>query len=368
MPGEIVLTDGQAVQADALRKFVAKVFQCAGVSDSQTQDATDVLMWASLRGIDTHGVRNLKSLYVDPILDGQVNFDAKLLVEQETVSTARADGDAGLGLALSCDTMRLAIDKAETSGVGIVNVRNSHHLGVAGYFAHMAVEHDQLGICMTGEFLAGRQEIGIASINSHQPLFSSNPLSLAAPCGRHAPYVLDMSTSVVPINRVQRYGQLGQAIPLGWAMDAAGRATTDPAAACVMMPLGGSTELGGHKGVGLAMMVSILSAVLSGAWAQSKVDNKDASLEFRQWSKAHFFAAIRVDQFLPPKDFRNAMDAMIDAIRDVPRENANEPIYYPGDKEHQTALNRSHDGIPLTSAEIEDFRTLAKMFSVDLPE
>jgi LDH2 family malate/lactate/ureidoglycolate dehydrogenase len=177
-----------------------------------------------------------------------------------------------------------------------------------------------------------------------------------------------MSTSVVPINRVERFGQLGQAIPLGWAMDTTGQPTTDPATARVMMPLGGSTELGGHKGVGLAMMVSILSAVLSGAWAQAKVDPKGASLEFRQWSKAHFFAAIRVDQFLPSADFRKAMDAMIDAIQNVPRENADEPIYYPGDKEFQTSFERSRSGIPLTSAEIEDFRALAEMFNVDLPQ
>ena len=360
------MTEDQVVQGDSLRKFVAKLFMQAGVSDSQATDATDVLMWASIRGVDTHGVRNLKALYIDPILKGEVNLHAKLRIEQETASTARADGDLGLGLATSCDAMRLAIAKAEASGMGIVNVRNSHHLGAAGYFANMAIEHGQLGVCLTGEFFGGREGIGIAPINSHRPLFSSNPISLAAPCGRHAPYVFDMSTTVVPINRVERYGHLGQAIPLGWAKDAAGRPTTDPAAAHVMEPLGGLTELGGHKGVGLAMTVSILSAVLSGAWAETQ--STDPTKAYCQKSKAHFFAALRIDQFMPLAEFCSAIDAMIDAVQTAPRENRGEPIHYPGSQEAQTALQRSRDGIPLIRPEVADLDQLSKLFNVDLPQ
>ena len=175
-----------------------------------------------------------------------------------------------------------------------------------------------------------------------------------------------MSTCVAPINRVERYGQMGQEIPLGWAKDIEGRPTTDPAAAYVMEPLGGAAELGGHKGVGLAMMVSILSAVLSGAWAESEVAD-DESPQFRQWSKAHFFAAIRVDQFLPLPAFITAMDAMIDAIQEAPREESQQPIHYPGDKEYRTCQERSSQGIPLIAAEVESLQALAKQFNVELP-
>ena len=208
--------------------------------------------------------------------------------------------------------------------------------------------------------------MGIAPINSHQPLFSSNPISLAAPCGRYAPYVFDMSTTVVPINRVERYGQLGQTIPLGWAKDVTGRPTTDPAAAHVMEPLGGPVELGGHKGVGLAMMVSILSAVLSGAWAETP--DAERAKVYCQNSKAHCFAALRIDQFMPLQAFCVAIDAMIEAIQSVPREQETEPIHYPGSQEAQVELERSRDGIPLIGPEVDDLASLAQQFNVDLPQ
>ena len=115
-----------------------------------------------------------------------------------------------LGLACACHAMRLAIDKSRRTGVGMVCVRNTHHLGPAGYFAHMAVEHGMLGVCMTGHFFGKGHSIGIAPLGSILPMFSTNPLSFAAPCGRHPPFVLDMSTSVATVNRIEMHAQEGR--------------------------------------------------------------------------------------------------------------------------------------------------------------
>ena len=115
-------------------------------------------------------------------------------------------------------------------------------------------------------------------------------------------------------------------------------------------------------------MVSVLSAVLSGAWGPIEADDRQASPQYRQSSKGHFFAAIRIDQFLPPNDFRNAMDAMIDVIQNVPRENGAEPIHYPGAKEFETFSQRTRDGVPLTPKEVRDFRALSEKFKIDPPQ
>src|SRR4051794_25940412 len=256
------------IAADSLRRFVEQVFIRIGYPHDQAIDAADVLMWASLRGVDTHGIRNLKPYYVDRTLEGLLRPEAEIRMEKETPHTACLDGGSGLGLVTACRAMRLAIDKAQHAGVGIVCVRNTHHLGPAGYFTHMAAEHGMLGVCMTGHFFGKGHTIGIAPLGSLLPMLSTNPLSFAAPCGRHPPFVLDMSTSVVTINRVEMRAQEGQPIPAGWACDASGNPTTDPNSARIMLPLGGSSELGGFKGIGLAMMVSVLSGILSGAWAR----------------------------------------------------------------------------------------------------
>src|SRR5437763_10428456 len=119
------------ISENALRRFVEQVFTRIGYSQDQAIDAADVLMWASLRGVDTHGVRNLKPYYVDRTLEGILRPEAEIRIENETQQTACLDGDSGLGLAGACRAMRLAIDKARTTGVGIVCIRNTHHLGPA---------------------------------------------------------------------------------------------------------------------------------------------------------------------------------------------------------------------------------------------
>jgi LDH2 family malate/lactate/ureidoglycolate dehydrogenase len=361
------LVENILVHPDVLRTFVTEVLLRAGVLPRQAQQGAEVLLWASLRGVDTHGIRNLKSMYIDPILAGKVNLEGALRIEHDTPIVARVDGDLALGIAIGCDAMQLAMDKAQQAGVGIVTVRNSQHLGPAGYFAQLAIEQDQIGIALTGEFFAGRKDKGVAPINSLTPLFSSNPLSCAVPCGRHPPYLLDISTSVTSINRVIQRGRLGQDIPLGWVVDATGAGTCDPAAAQIMLPLGGSLELGGHKGVGLAMMVSILTGVLSGGFSTLSADGSGTTDVYRQWSKGHLFAAVRIDQFLPPDQLKAAMDAMIDTIQSAPPISPEEPILYPGAKEQTVYLERSRQGIPLATCDLEDLGALARHFNVALP-
>lgn len=361
------MDDDVAIPAEALEEFVEQVFRRAGVDERQSRLATEVLLWASLRGVDTHGIRNLKSMYIDPILAGKVNLTGRLAIEHETASTARADGQAALGLAVGCDAMQLAIDKAAATGVGIVNVRNSQHLGPAGYFAQLAIGRDQIGVAMTGEFFAGRRDIGVPPINSLQALFSTNPVSCAAPCGREAPFLLDMSTSATCINRVVQRKKADEAIPLGWAMDASGAMTSDAAAVQVMAPLGGTRELGGHKGVGLAMLVSILSAALSGAWSTAGPDGQRATGDYRQWSKAHFFAALRIDQFMPAEQFKQAMDEMVIAVRTAARIRPDEPVLYPGAPEHAAHERRSRAGVPLSPGDLDDLQALATAFKMAWP-
>src|SRR6185503_19775535 len=129
--------------------------------------------------------------------------------------------------------MRLAIDKAKTFGVGIVTVRNSGHFGAAANYSMMALEHGMLGLATTNS-----SYVAMVPTFGREPKLSTNPISFAAPAGRHAPFVLDMATTTVPdIAMKKRF----------------------------MSPLGGSRELGGHKGYGLGMMEDILSGVLPGA-------------------------------------------------------------------------------------------------------
>ncbi len=112
------------IPADRLRVFAQQVLEKVDVPREQAADAADVLVWANVHGVDTHGVRNLRRNYVERILSGQIKARAEFRIEHESSVTARVDGDKGLGLAAGPWAMRLAMEKARAHGVGIVAVRD----------------------------------------------------------------------------------------------------------------------------------------------------------------------------------------------------------------------------------------------------
>src|SRR5438046_10638342 len=126
----------------------------------------------------------------------------------------------------------------------------------------MALEHDMIGVATTNSaFIAMVPTFGRA------PKLSTNPISFAAPAGRHAPFVLDMATTTVAIGKLSVASRWNKPIPSGWALDDAGTPTTDPFVALkhrLVTPLGGTRDLGSHQGYGLGMMVDSLSGVMSG--------------------------------------------------------------------------------------------------------
>jgi LDH2 family malate/lactate/ureidoglycolate dehydrogenase len=355
------------IQARDLRCFTATVFEQAGVSADRAADAADVLVWANLHGVDTHGVRNLRPLYIQFILGGRIRANGEYRIEHETPFSARVDGGGGLGLAAACWGMRLAIHKAQQAGVGLVAMRNSYHFGAAGYYPCLALAHDMIGIALTGRLYAQGAELGVLPTFGAKPMLSTNPIAISFPTLEELPFLLDMATSAAPYNRVLMHRELGKPVPAGWGLDSQGQPTTDPATLRHLLPLGGSRELGGHKGYGLAMMVEVLCAVLSGGWHNLFPDDPRAFDGHVQDNDAHFFGAMRIDAFRPVEEFKRGMDAMIRALRAAPKALGHDRIYVAGEIEHETAQQRLRDGIPLPENVAADLRALSAQFSVPLP-
>lgn len=347
------------IPADQLRQFAQTVLEKVDVPSDQAADAADVLVWANLHGVDTHGVRNLRPMYVTGIESGRIKPRAEFRIEHETSVTARVDGDKGLGLSAGPWAMRLAMKKAQEHGVGIVAVRNSNHYGAAGYHAVMAVPHDMIGISLTGIMWPKGNSLGVLPMFGKVPMLSTNPIAVAVPSGVEAPFLLDMATSITPYNRVMLYREVGQPIPEGWALDENGSSTTDPAVARYLFPLGGSREFGGHKGFGLGVMVEIFCALLSGGW-------EPGDDGYGQTGDAHFFMALRVDAFRPVDEFKAGMDAMIDAFHKAPTVEGRERILVAGEPEAKTAKRRSQMGIPLPPNVQEDLTALSEQYGVPL--
>ncbi len=347
------------VDAEKLERFARQVLEAAGAKPEHAADSAATLVWANLRGVDTHGVRNLRRNYVTGLKSGKIKRDASFRVEYETPITARVDGDDGLGLAAAPWGMRLAIEKAHNTGVGIVALRNSHHFGAAGAHAMMAVSHNMIGVCLTGFLWAKGGVLGVLPTFGKVPMLSTNPISMAVPTALEDTWLLDMATSITPYNRVMMYYETGRTIPLGWATDVEGVPTTDPGAARYLMPLGGTREMGGHKGYGLSVMVEILCGLLSGGWDKTP-DGYDQSRD------AHFFMAIRIDAFRPVDEFKAGMDAMIDTLHNVPTIEGAEKVLVAGEPEANTLKTRRMHGIPLPPNVMHDLIALSAEYAIPL--
>jgi LDH2 family malate/lactate/ureidoglycolate dehydrogenase len=355
------------IHAAALRTFCVRVFEKLNVASADAEITADVLVEANLRGVDSHGVDQLRR-YVNGLQSGLMVPRPNEKTLRETATTALIDADAGLGQPASFRSMQRAIEKAEKSGIGFVTVRNSNHYGIAGYYAMMALQYDMIGISLTNA------NVSVVPTFGQRPMIGTNPISVAVPAGHQLPFVLDMATSTVAVGKITVAHRQGKPIPEGWAIDKTGAPVTDPGRVLDnrsqgrpggVLPLGGVGELlGGHKGYGLAMLVEILSAVLPGAACLDATYPTAADGAPAPANLGHFFGAIRIDAFRPLTQFREEMDDVILRIKDSPKAAGADRIYIPGEKEFKEARHRSKNGIPLPAYTTTALQAIARTLRV----
>ena len=330
------------VKPEALHQFMVSLFTKEGLPPADARTVSDVLLAADLRGIDSHGVSRI-FYYVMKLQSGTINKTPDVRVVSETPACALIDGDNGMGPVVGKRAMALAIDKAATQGIGFVAVRRSNHYGIAGYYAMLALERDMIGVTGTNAVCV------VAPTYGAEQMYGTNPLSVACPAARQEPWVLDMSTSSAPFGKLELAMRSGNKVPTGWVQDKEGRPSDDPAMPMsdgAMTPLGATPEMSSHKGYGLAVLVDILSGVLTGALWGPKQEGL-TRMRMEPSDVGHFFAAIRIDPFRPVADFKSNLDEMLEGLRASKKATGQERIYVHGEKEHEERERRKVNGIPL---------------------
>jgi L-2-hydroxycarboxylate dehydrogenase (NAD+) len=348
-----------------LQHFIKQVFVKIGCPEDEAQLASEVLISADLRGIDSHGLARLPG-YVRLYDNGRLNPKPTIAVVHETPSTAVVDGDRGLGLVVAPRAMEIAMEKAEKVGSGWVSVRNSNHFGIAGYHAMMALENDMIGWTMTN---AGPLVTPTFSLDK---MLGTNPVAVAVPTNEEPSFVADFASTAVAYGKFEILQRQGLPTPLGWAQDAAGGPTTDSNAVKNgggLLPLGSDREHGSHKGYGLGAVVDIFSGVLSGAnygpWVPPFATAGFMSANEGVGSgTGHFVGAMRIDGFRPAEEFKNHMDNWIRAFRGA-RAVEGKKVLIPGDPERETEAQRRKEGISLLPPVIQSLSELADRFGLE---
>jgi L-2-hydroxycarboxylate dehydrogenase (NAD+) len=349
---------------DKLKSFCQEIFKKIGCSREDAETASNVLIEADLRGVDSHGIARLSG-YVRLWESGRVNCTPKINIVHETPSTALVDGDSGLGMVVAPKAMQIAIDKAKNAGTGWVAVRNSNHYGIAGYYAMMALQHDMIGLAMTNASPL------VAPTFSKERMLGTNPIAVAIPAGSQPPYVADFATTTVANGKLEIYQRKNLQAPIGWVQDKDGEPCTNVnelKAGGALLPLGSSRDFGSHKGYCLGSMVDIFSAVFSGAnygpWAPPFVSFLPLPENPVGKGLGHFFGAMRVDAFRPVGEFKSHMDNWISRFRDSKAVPGQEKVLIPGDPERETAIKRKSEGIPLMDSVVIDLLELSKKLDV----
>jgi LDH2 family malate/lactate/ureidoglycolate dehydrogenase len=348
------------VSAAALTAYIVSVLEALGMSHKNAGLSADLMVRTDLRGVDSHGVGMLPK-YVEWTRAGFIEPAAEPAVVRDDLATALVDGRKGLGHPASAMAMDLAITKAATYGIGIVAVRNSNHFGACANYSTMALERGMIGFAVTNSPF-----VAMVPTFARKPMMGTNPISLAAPAARHTPFVLDMATTTVAVGKLTIASRWNKPIPEGWGLDAQGRPTADARevlASRLLSPLGGSRELGSHKGYGLGVMVDILSGVLSGGVYGNLFDRSNGR-ERKETNTGHCFAAIDIKRFRPLDDFTAAMDDMLQALHDTPRAEGHERVYTAGEPEAETERQRRVHGIPLAPALVRQCNDIARELGV----
>jgi ureidoglycolate dehydrogenase (NAD+) len=299
-------------------------------------------MFATLRGLDTHGIISVLPAIADGVASGRIEPNATVLSLRDTPVTAAYRGNGAAGPVVAAHAMRAAIQRARRHGVGLTVAANCNHFGAASAYAYLAVPEGMIGLVLCNAHPV------VAPYGGAAPLHGTNPIAYAAPADEVPPIVLDVATSAAAHGQIYKALRRGQPIPLGWALDAAGRPTTDPAAAAVLLPFGG------HKGYGFGVLVDILTGALTGSTIGLGVQqhNPDRLIG----GQAFFFLAINVSFFTELETFKARIAQLYRDAKSVRPAEGFAEVLLPGELEWRAEQERRQRGIPLQE---EDWRALA---------
>jgi ureidoglycolate dehydrogenase (NAD+) len=336
--------------AERLEAWVAQVFQKGGMAQEHAATVARVLVWANLRGMDTHGVVRVPR-YFAWLRSGELNARPVMTTRNEAAACVLLEADRAAGpiaMNFACD---LSMRKAKAAGIGLCLVRGTTHTAALGYYTHRAAQAGMAAIAFSasGPNMAyhGARAAGV----------STAPLALAVP-GEGEPVALDMASGVVSLGRLAQARRANEALQPGWALDAQGMPTTDPQEAKLPLPLGGA------KGSGLSLLIECLASLLAGNPLLAEVlEGTPQGGRHRQNAAV---IALDVARFVEPRQFAREVARLARAIKALPAQPGSE-ILLPGERGRRAAEKRRREGIPLPAPVLEELRALARPLDMEEP-
>jgi len=307
------------VKVAAVREMMQREFQTVGLPQEQAELVADVILDAERSGVLSHGVVRAP-VYLKQLRDGIVNPSPDIKIDR-CDGVVKVDGDNGLGIIVAEAAMRECIAAAKKNGICAAAIHHSNHFGAAAYYSRLAAAEGCIGFICT---MAGPT---MAPYGGKELLLGTDPFSVSFPYANDI-FTIDISSSAVAKGKIRIYARQGKQIPQGWALDADGNATTDPEKAIngIILPMAD------HKGYGIALVIEMLSAILSGASLSA-----ESTGMFGVSSEAnigHFALAITISHFLPLIAFESRAGAWLEMLANSKTRADFERILIPGEIEN----------------------------------
>lgn len=344
------------ISYEKLKAFCIHALEGYGFNREESTQIAQVLLEADLSGIESHGVQRFIR-YHKEITGGMVQVKSEWQIVKETPVSATIEGNNGMGQLLGIRAMKLAMEKAKRSGVGMVTVRNSNHYGIAGYYTRMAAAEGFLGLCMTNT------EAILVPTFGRQAMLGTNPIAFSMPA-TPVPFTFDAATTVVPRGKLEVYAKRDGRIRDGWALDENGLPCTDAKRVLDniigkkgggILPLGGAgEETSGYKGYGFALLCEICTAILSGGTTSNYIYKTPGSSGICQ-----FFLAVDYGIFGEKEKIEEALSRYLQEIRDSDKAQGRSRIYIHGEKEWEARERILRDGVPVNEKTYEELKQIA---------
>lgn len=335
-----------------LKDFCKQSFEKSGLSEEDAESTADTLVQSEVMGVSSHGVVRLP-FYCKRLIDKGTKTHPKIKILVERPSAILIDGDNGLGQVISIYAMKQAMSKAKTSGICFAGVKNSCHFGMAAYYAKMALKDDMIGVAATNTPPV------MAAWGGSKSAIGNNPLAIAVPTAREFPLVLDISMSVVAGGKVRLAAVNKEKISFNWILDAKGKPTDRPED---FFPDGTLLPLG-HKGFGLAVMIEILTGVLTGAGilSEMKLWFKDTATPI---NNGHFFIAIDIKTFCAPEIFKKRINHMVDELKSCPPCEGSKGVFMPGEIEFHKEQQCRENGLSISPEVLKNLNDFASEIGI----
>ncbi len=344
--------NSQPLTARALQKFVTDLFQACGVDKDQCTCVAQNMVWSELVGRNNFGVLRIP-IHIKRLREGVLNSNCRPQFDMLSASSARLDADNGFGHFAGEIAMRKAVELAKTTGIGMIGVNNSNFFGTGAYFANIAADQGMVSLVMSNSFPK------VVAHGGRTPVLGTNPFAFGAPRKNRKNLLVDFATSSLAGSTVREYLRNGEQLPVGLAVLPNGEPLTNPA----QVGEGSLMPFGGAKGYGIALMVEILSGILSGSGFSHSVKSTYSNFTENS-SSGHCLIAIDIGKWMGLEEFYQRFEMLIGLIK---ASNPADEVLLPGEIRWRNYKKNINAGISIPTELMNTLSELSRTYNIVPP-